>query len=128
MSGVSNVAWLIRLTLIMEHSELWIALRSAGAPRATAFAGYNAHSGCGCQDVELALLIHLPHDRPPQALFAANELSGLFGCQVARVGAEHLKPLDHLGHGHDLAEICIDLLDDELRRARRRHQHDPPAR
>src|SRR3954465_10261805 len=94
----------------MEHSELLIALRRAGAPRTTAFAGYNAHSGGGCQDVALALLVHLPHDRPPQALFAANELSGLFGRQVARVGAEHLKPLDHLGHGDDLAEVCIDLL------------------
>src|SRR3954470_15947626 len=114
MSGVSNVAWLIRLTLIMEHSEPLIAM--SRRPEGDGFRRYNAHSGCGCQDVELALLVHLPHDRPPQALFAANELSGLFGCQVARVGAEHLKPLDHLGHGDDLAQIFIDLLDDELRR------------
>src|ERR1043165_1880622 len=118
MSGVSNVAWLIRLTLIMEYSERIDRMAMNRHPRATAFAGYNAHSGRGCQDVELALLVHLPDDRPPQALFAANELSGLCRRQIARVGAEHLKPLDHLGHGDDLAQVCIDLLDDEFRRAR----------
>src|SRR5215216_7501295 len=88
---------------MLPHASLENTARSRQSPRARVGAS--------------SFLVHLPDDRPPQALFAANELAGLRRREVARVGAERLKPLDHLRDGHDLAQVGVDLLDDVLGRA-----------
>ena len=77
---------------------------------------------------EIILRVDLTHDRPPQLFFVAHEFGGLRGRQIARVSPEYLELLDHIGHGHDLAQVFIDLLDNCIWRSRRRHQHDPTAR